>query len=63
MNTHPITQEDRNVAQRGLNMTALSSLELEALIERHRNNPHYASQIIASAARQLLAAKRATVER
>ena len=59
MNTRPITQDDRNVAQRDLNMAALSLLELGALIEKHRNNATFASQVIASAARQVLAAKRA----
>jgi hypothetical protein len=63
MYLYEITQDDRNAAQRRLNMDALSPLELGALIERHRNNLAFASQVIASAARQVLAAKRAMVQR
>ena len=63
MNTRPITQDDRNAAQRDLSMASLSFLELGALIEAHRNSSLFASQVIASAARQVLAAKRATVDR
>ena len=63
MNTRPITQDDRNAAQRDLNMLALSPLELGALIEKHRSNPPFVSQVIASAARQVLAATRAKGKR
>jgi len=62
MNTRPITQDARNVAQRHLNMAALSLPELGALIEKHRNNPAFASQVIASAARQMLVEKRGREE-
>ena len=63
MDTRPITQDDRGVAQRDLKMAALSLLELGALIEKHRQNQTFSSQVIASAARQVLAAKRAKGER
>jgi hypothetical protein len=70
MNTRSITQDARNVAQRDLKMAALSLLELRALIEKHRNNPTFssqvmtfASQVIASAARQMLVANRTMGER
>ena len=42
MGTRPITQDDRKVGLRDLKMAGLSLLEL-ALIERHRNNPPFAS--------------------
>ena len=58
MNVGQITQNDRNLAQHDLKMVALSLLELGALIEKHRNNPPFASRVIESAARQMLAAKR-----
>jgi len=63
MNTRPITQDDRNVAQGDLKLAALSLLELGALIEEHRNNETFSSRVIAGAARQVLAAKRAMGER
>jgi hypothetical protein len=63
MDDSPITQDDRNVAQRDLKMAALSLPELGALIEEHRNNETFTSQVIAGAARQILAAKRAMGKR
>jgi hypothetical protein len=63
MDARPITQDDRNVAQHDLKMAALSLLELGALIEEHRNKDTFASQVIAGAARQILAAKRGTGKR
>jgi hypothetical protein len=59
MDARLITQDDRNVAQHDLNMAALSLRELGALIEEHRNNDTFTSQVIAGAARQILAVKRA----
>ncbi len=58
MNTCQITQADRDTAQCDLKMLDLSDLELGALIEEHRNSPLFASRVIASAARQILVAKR-----
>ncbi len=63
MNTRPITLDVRNVAQRDLKMAVLNLPELGALIEEHRNNETFSSQVIAGAARQVLAAKRAMGER
>ena len=63
MNTRPITQDVRNVAQRDLKIAALSPLELEALIEEFRHKLTFSSQIIVRAARQILAVKRAMGER
>ena len=62
MNTQSYTQDVRNIAQRDLKIAALSLLELEALIEEYRHNLTFSSQIIVSAARQVLAVKRAMGE-
>ena len=63
MITSPITQDVRNISQRGLKMAAMSLLELEALIEEHHHNLTFSSQIITDAARQILAVKLVMGER
>jgi hypothetical protein len=63
MNTRPLTQDVRNIAQRDLRLANLSLLELEALIEEYRHNLTFSSQIIVRAARQILGVKRAMGER
>ena len=62
MNNRPISQDIRNIAQRDLKLAALSLLDLGMLIEEHRHNLSFSSQIIVDAARQILAAKRAMEE-
>ena len=55
---YTITQADLNSAARGLNILAMSKLELNELIQLHIKKDDFASAVIVLSARQILAAKK-----
>lgn len=57
MTTRTPTQDDLNAAARAFNMVALDTWALADLTNECKDSPEFASQVIAGAARQILAVK------